>query len=140
MDAEVVAGIMNDLWALVDRAITDHGGRIDKHIGDAVMALWGAETAREDDPEMAVRGALAMQAAIDEFCTTHSVPLAMRVGVNTGPVLLGQVGTTGRVHGHGRRGQPGQPAGARRPGRWGAHQPRHLPPHPRRVRRHGGNP
>ncbi|MFO7661323.1 MAG: adenylate/guanylate cyclase domain-containing protein [Chloroflexota bacterium] len=33
MDAEVVAGIMNDLWALVDAAITDHGGRIDKHIG-----------------------------------------------------------------------------------------------------------
>jgi predicted ATPase/class 3 adenylate cyclase len=94
MDAEVVAGIMNDLWALVDAAITGHGGRIDKHIGDAVMALWGAEMAREDDPEMAVRGALAMQAAIDEFCTTHSVPLAMRVGVNTGPVLLGQVGST----------------------------------------------
>jgi class 3 adenylate cyclase len=109
MDAEVVAGIMNDLWALVDRAITGHGGRIDKHIGDAVMALWGAETAREDDPERAVRGALAMQAAIEEFCVTapglhgreegaHGgapLQLAMRVGVNTGPVLLGQVGTTG---------------------------------------------
>jgi class 3 adenylate cyclase/tetratricopeptide (TPR) repeat protein len=94
MDAEVVAGIMNDLWAAVDQAITDNGGRIDKHIGDAVMALWGTEAAREDDPEMAVRGALAMQAAIDEFCTTHSVPLAMRIGMNTGPVLLGQVGST----------------------------------------------
>ena len=94
MDAEVVAGIMNDLWQLVDTAITDHGGRIDKHIGDAVMALWGADGAREDDPERAVRGALAMQAAINAFCTTHNVPLAMRIGVNTGPVLLGQVGTT----------------------------------------------
>jgi class 3 adenylate cyclase len=102
MDAEVVAGIMNDLWALVDAAITDHGGRIDKHIGDAVMALWGAEAAREDDPERAVRGALAMQAAIEEFCATapgaHGgapLQLAMRIGVNTGPVLLGAVGTTG---------------------------------------------
>jgi class 3 adenylate cyclase/tetratricopeptide (TPR) repeat protein len=95
MDAEVVAGIMNDLWALVDRAITNHGGQIDKHIGDAVMALWGAETAREDDPEMAVRGALAMQEAVAEFCETHSAPLALRVGINTGPVLLGRVGTTG---------------------------------------------
>jgi class 3 adenylate cyclase/tetratricopeptide (TPR) repeat protein len=94
MDAEVVAGIMNDLWAAVDRAITDHGGRIDKHIGDAVMALWGAEAAREDDPERAVRGALAMQAAIDEFCTSQSAPLAMRISVNTGPVLLGAVGST----------------------------------------------
>jgi class 3 adenylate cyclase/tetratricopeptide (TPR) repeat protein len=95
MDVEIVAGIMNDLWALVDIAITGHGGRIDKHIGDAVMALWGAETAREDDPEMAVRGALAMQEAVAEFCETHSAPLALRVGINTGPVLLGRVGTTG---------------------------------------------
>jgi class 3 adenylate cyclase len=107
MDAEVVAGIMNDLWAAVDRAIIDHGGRIDKHIGDAVMALWGAEQAKEDDPERAVRGALAMQAAIEEFCATapgaHGeegahrgapLQLAMRIGVNTGPVLLGQVGST----------------------------------------------
>jgi class 3 adenylate cyclase/tetratricopeptide (TPR) repeat protein len=109
LDAEVVAGIMNDLWAAVDRAILDHGGRIDKHIGDAVMALWGAEAAREDDAERAMRGALAIQAAINEFCTissgTHGgtegahggapLQLAMRIGVNTGPVLLGAVGSTG---------------------------------------------
>jgi class 3 adenylate cyclase/tetratricopeptide (TPR) repeat protein len=109
MDAEVVAEIMNDLWAVVDTAITGHSGRIDKHIGDAVMALWGAEAAREDDPERAVRGALAMQTAIEEFCAislgAHGrgegahrgapLQLAMRIGVNTGPVLLGQVGTTG---------------------------------------------
>jgi len=95
MDAEDVVGVMNDLWALVDLAITNHGGHIDKHIGDGVMALWGAEQARETDPEMAVRAALAMQDAIKAFCTTHSVPLAMRIGVNTGPVLLGVVGTTG---------------------------------------------
>jgi class 3 adenylate cyclase/tetratricopeptide (TPR) repeat protein len=94
MDAEVVAGIMNDLWAEVDRAILDHGGRIDKHIGDAVMALWGAEAAREDDPEMAVRAALDMQAAVGRFCATHDVPLSMRVGLNTGPVVLGAVATT----------------------------------------------
>ena len=97
LDAEVVAGVMNDLWAAVDTAITEQGGYIDKHIGDAVMALWGAETAREDDPERAVRAALAMQAAINTFCTTHRVPLAMRIGLNTGPVLLGAVGTTGEV-------------------------------------------
>lgn len=95
MDAEVVAGFMNDLWSLVDRAITRHGGRIDKHIGDAVMALWGADNVREDDPEMAVRAALAMQGAIDDFCKDHSVPLAIRIGVNTGPALVGRVATTG---------------------------------------------
>jgi class 3 adenylate cyclase/tetratricopeptide (TPR) repeat protein len=95
MDAEIIAGVMNDLWTLVDRAIIDWGGRIDKHIGDAVMALWGADAVREDDPERAVRAALAMQEAVGAFCATHQVPLAMRIGINTGPVVFGQVGTTG---------------------------------------------
>ncbi len=95
MDAELVATFMNDLWALVDGIIDSHGGRVDKHIGDAVMALWGADIVREDDPEQAIRAALAMQSAIEEFCISHSVPLAIRIGVNTGPVLLGQMGTKG---------------------------------------------
>ena len=95
LDAEEVSEVINSLWSLVDRAIVEYGGHIDKHIGDAVMALWGADTAREDDPERAVRAALAMQAAVDTFCESRSVPMALRIGVNTGPVLLGQVGTTG---------------------------------------------
>lgn len=94
MDAEVVAGVMNELWAEVDRAVTDHEGRIDKHIGDAIMALWGADTAREDDPERAVRAALAMQAAVARFCETRGMTLTMRIGINTGPVVLGAMGTT----------------------------------------------
>ena len=94
IDAEEVAGFINAFWALVDASITGHRGRIDKHIGDAVMALWGADRAREDDPEWAVRAALAIRAAVATFCTTHSLPLAMRVGVNTGPVVFGAVGTT----------------------------------------------
>jgi len=95
MDAEDVAAIMNDLWVTVDKVITDHGGRIDKHIGDAVMALWGAEAGREDDPEQAVRAALAMQAAIVRFRAVRGATLAMRAGVNTGPVVTGLVGTMG---------------------------------------------
>lgn len=95
LDAEDVASIMNELWALVDRAIIDHGGRIDKHLGDGIMALWGADVAREDDPEQAVRAALAMRAAVYAFCESQRVPVAMRIGVNTGPALLGTVGTTG---------------------------------------------
>ncbi len=95
MDAELVAEVMNDLWATVDQAITDHGGHIDKHIGDAVMALWSTKAAREDDPEQAIRAALAMQAAVDAFCANHAVPLAIRIGINTGPTLLGEMGTKG---------------------------------------------
>ncbi|MBN1429132.1 MAG: tetratricopeptide repeat protein, partial [Anaerolineae bacterium] len=101
LDAEDVAEMMNALWLRLDAAITEHGGWIDKHIGDAVMALWGVETAREDDPERAIRAALALQAELGAFREERAaqtamwdVALAMRVGLNTGPVLLGEVGTT----------------------------------------------
>src|SRR5262245_54341892 len=94
MDAEEVRDTMNALWARLDSAITSRDGTIDKHIGDAVMALFGAPAAREDDPERAVRAALAMQEALGAFRQERQVGLAMRIGINTGPVLLGQVGTT----------------------------------------------
>ena len=96
-DAEVMATVMNDLWLLVDRAIVDHGGHIDKHIGDAIMALWGIDTAREDDPEQAIRAALALQTAVGTFCQTHDLPLAVRVGLNTGPVIITPMGTRGEL-------------------------------------------
>jgi class 3 adenylate cyclase/tetratricopeptide (TPR) repeat protein len=94
MDAEDVSDTMNALWTRIDGAITAYGGTIDKHIGDAVMALFGAPAAREDDPERAIRAALAMQAELAAFREERQVNLAMRIGINTGPVLLGQVGTT----------------------------------------------
>lgn len=93
LDAEDVTTLMNALWQRLDSAIVSHGGAIDKHIGDAVMAVWGAQTVREDDPEQAIRAALAMQAELRAFAETQHQPLQMRIGVNTGPVLLGPVGT-----------------------------------------------
>jgi predicted ATPase/class 3 adenylate cyclase len=105
MDPEEVSGVIDDLWARLDGAILNQGGRIDKHIGDAVMALFGAPTAWEDDPERAVRAALELQARLrewkEEFQSTGSDQarsaaqrIQLRVGINTGPVLLGKVGTT----------------------------------------------
>lgn len=94
MDAEDVRAMLNDLWARLDGAITTHGGMIDKHIGDGVMALFGAPIASEDDPERAIRAALAMQAELAAFREAWQSSLEMRIGINTGPVLLGEVGTT----------------------------------------------
>ena len=99
MDAEEVLETMNALWARLDAAILEQGGAIDKHIGDAVMALFGAPTAREDDPERAICAALRMQAELGQFrppgaLAARPVNLRMRIGINTGPVLLGAVGTT----------------------------------------------
>jgi predicted ATPase/class 3 adenylate cyclase len=105
IDHEEASGVMNTLWSRLDRTILDHGGFIDKHIGDAVMTLFGAPTAREDDPERAIHAALSILEEIKDWKGTFdgSTPLLrkmageieMRIGINTGPVLLGNVGTTG---------------------------------------------
>ncbi len=102
MDAEEVLETMNALWARLDAAILEVGGKIDKHIGDAVMALFGTPVAHEDDPERAIRAALQMQIELGRFRPPPTVlapdrpapTLRMRIGINTGPVLLGLVGTT----------------------------------------------
>jgi len=93
MDAEEVSEMMNALWQRMDAAIVEHGGHVDKHTGDGVMAVWGVDTARESDPERAIRAALAMQAALAEFKAGHDINI--RIGLSTGPVLLGRLGTTG---------------------------------------------
>jgi class 3 adenylate cyclase len=94
MDAEDVLDKMNLLWEKLDQVIIRHGGEIDKHIGDGVMALFGAKVSHEDDPERAVRAALEMQREIRSFGKDHpDLQLQMRIGLNTGPVLLGEVGS-----------------------------------------------
>lgn len=105
MDHEIVSSVINSLWTRVDKAILDYGGRIDKHIGDAIMALFGTPTAREDDPERAIRAALQIQSEIREWKKEQSESLPayqtqiqniqLRIGINTGPALLGTVGTMG---------------------------------------------
>jgi class 3 adenylate cyclase/tetratricopeptide (TPR) repeat protein len=93
LDAEEVRDLMDDLWARLDPLITDHGGRINSHMGDSIMALFGVGTTRESDPRQAVRAALAMQAALAEFRGGGTV-MQMRIGIHTGPVVLGPVATT----------------------------------------------
>ncbi|HEX9332511.1 MAG TPA: adenylate/guanylate cyclase domain-containing protein, partial [Anaerolineales bacterium] len=105
MDHEIVNTVINSLWSRVDKAIQDHGGRIDKHIGDAVMALFGTPVARENDPERAIHAALQVQAEVQnwkqEFDAStfnrqpQSQNIQLRIGINTGPALLGTVGTIG---------------------------------------------
>jgi class 3 adenylate cyclase/tetratricopeptide (TPR) repeat protein len=94
MDAEDVLDKMNMLWSKLDQVIIHHGGQIDKHTGDGIMALFGATVSHEDDPERAVRAALEMQRQIHLFRADHpEVQFQMRIGLNTGPVLLGEVGS-----------------------------------------------
>ena len=69
--------------------IANHGGRVDKIVGDQIMALFGAPVAHEDDAERAVRAALQMQATLADYADEIRVPVRMRIGINSGEVLVG---------------------------------------------------
>src|SRR5204863_5729334 len=75
-DVEDVRDFMSSVWAKLDGIIATHGGTTEKHIGDAIMAVFGAKRASEEDPAQAVRAALAMQAALKPFSLqSKSFPL-----------------------------------------------------------------
>lgn len=88
LDPEQVKEMLDTCFGGLVPVIHDHGGHVDKIIGDEIMAIFGAPTAHGDDPERAVRAAMALGAALAEVDTS----LRLRVGVNTGEVVAGAVG------------------------------------------------
>ena len=90
-DPETVKSLLDDCFGALVPVIDAHGGTVDKIIGDELMAVWGAPRAHEDDPERAVRAALALIEALERLDPS----LEMRVGINTGEVLAGPVGPGG---------------------------------------------
>ena len=96
MDPEAVKSLVDRSLRRLGEEVDRYGGRVDKYIGDNVMAVFGAPIAHEDDAERAVRAALGMQDAMSEINeslgATYGVNLALRVGVNTGEVVAGAVG------------------------------------------------
>ncbi len=93
LDPEDLREVLGTFFGALAREIQRFGGIIDKYIGDAVMAVFGAPIAREDDPHRAIRAALAIQAALarqnDTLQQRYGVRLALRIGVNTGDVVAG---------------------------------------------------
>ncbi len=94
MDPEAVKSLVDRSLRRLGDEVTRFGGTVDKYIGDNVMALFGAPVAHEDDAERAVRAALSMQEAMDEINTwaPDGATFALRVGINTGEVMAGEVG------------------------------------------------
>ena len=89
MDVEDVRGTLAPYHALLREQLEHYGGTVEKFIGDAVMALFGAPVAHEDDPERAVRAALSIRAAIGRLNDAEPrLDLHVRVGVNTGEALV----------------------------------------------------
>jgi class 3 adenylate cyclase/tetratricopeptide (TPR) repeat protein len=97
MDPEAVKSLVEGALRRLGAEVARYGGSVDKYIGDNVMAVFGAPVAHEDDPERAVRAGLAMQAAMEEvnerIAATADANFALRVGINSGEVLAGQMGT-----------------------------------------------
>ncbi len=86
-DPESVRELLSGYFDVARTVITRAGGVVEKFIGDAVMAVWGAETAREDDAERAVRAGLELVAQVAAYGEARPGPgLTTRVGVVTGSV------------------------------------------------------
>src|SRR5881275_972290 len=83
LDPEDVEAILTPYHERLRTELEQRGGTVEKFVGDAVMAVFGAPVAHEDDPERAVRAALAIRDGIVEDGT-----LEVRVGVNTGEALV----------------------------------------------------
>ena len=88
-DAEDIHALLNAFFGKVDRAVEKFGGRIDKHIGDAVMAVFGAPISHTNDTERAARAALEIHAALP----TLDPPLSCHIGIASGQVIASNTGS-----------------------------------------------
>jgi class 3 adenylate cyclase/tetratricopeptide (TPR) repeat protein len=88
LDPEDVRELLGAYHARLRSELERHGGTVEKFIGDAVMALFGAPVAHEDDPERAVRAAFAIRDAIAAFDEREGRELHVRIGITTGEALV----------------------------------------------------
>lgn len=97
LDPEDWTALVGEAFKCMNSTIEHYGGTIARLMGDGVLAFFGAPVAHEDDPERAVRCGLEMVRSIDTLYAEQRVPeargLQVRVGINTGPVVVGVVGT-----------------------------------------------
>jgi class 3 adenylate cyclase len=93
LDAELVREILTRFFDMARHVIEQHGGTVDKYIGDAIMAVFGVPVLHEDDPLRAVRAAAALHEALgrlnEELERDFGVVLQVHTGVNTGEVVTG---------------------------------------------------
>jgi class 3 adenylate cyclase/tetratricopeptide (TPR) repeat protein len=94
-DPEHVKNLVDRCFERLVADVTAFGGQVDKIIGDAIVALFGAPVAHEDDAERAVRAALQMQRTLAVLRQELRVGAEVRVGVNTGEVLVGALRAAG---------------------------------------------
>jgi predicted ATPase/class 3 adenylate cyclase len=97
MDPEQVVEVVNQYFDTMVEIASRYGGHIDKFMGDALMVLFGAPVAHEDDPLRACLAAIEMLEAMDRFSAERKMELAMSIGLNTGEVVALNVGSKERM-------------------------------------------
>ena len=100
-DPEMVRTLQNELFASMRATVEEFGGYVDKFVGDAMLALFGAPMALEDAPERALAAATKLLGCTDGLKARaklpSSQPFALHIGVNTGPVVTGNLGSGGAI-------------------------------------------
>ncbi len=93
-DPEDVTAVMNQCFEMLEVVVRDHGGYVDKYIGDCIMALFGVPNALEDAAARAVNAAIEIRGRVRELSTQQRLPakLDVHIGINTGLVIAGEVG------------------------------------------------
>jgi class 3 adenylate cyclase/tetratricopeptide (TPR) repeat protein len=101
VDPEVWTEVMNGAFERMIRPIYEYEGTVPRLMGDAILAFFGAPVAHEDDPQRAVMAGLAIQSAmrpyVDEMRRTYRLDFGLRVGINTGLVVVGEIGSDLRM-------------------------------------------
>ena len=96
LGSEEWVSVMNKVLQIMAREIYRFGGEVDQFRGDGLIAFFGAWSAHEDDPERAVFAALLMQLSIQQLSSElrkeKGIELSIRIGINTGEVIAGNIG------------------------------------------------
>ena len=92
VEAETSRLILDRCLRMMSQAIAEFGGTVARLMGDGMLAFFGAPTSHEDDPERAALSALDIHKAVVRYGEELDVPLQVRIGINTGRVVMGEVG------------------------------------------------
>lgn len=101
MDPEALVKVLNRYMSRMVRVILEHGGIVDKYVGDAIMAIWGVPLSKVDDCERALLACIHMRKALAELnqeLRTEGLPqLKIGMGLNYGPLIAGNIGSDERM-------------------------------------------
>ena len=92
LDAEQIHAMLGHFFDRADAIVRDHGGTVDKHVGDSVMAVFGAPISHSDDPARAVRAALAIHEAMPDVSDKAGQDIQVHIGIASGQVVASGIG------------------------------------------------